>query len=50
MVIDSTKLTAGKLKAIEDVLYGTDGEGASTGTAPRLPLPDEVLSIIQNAT
>ena len=57
MVIDSTKFPPQqdgkknvKLKAIEDVLYGTDGEGSGTGTAPRLPLPDEVLSIIQNAS
>lgn len=57
LTIDSTKFPPQqdgkknvKLKAIEDVLYGTDGEGSSTGTAPRLPLPDEVLTIIQNAT
>lgn len=48
--IDSTKLTEGKLKAIEDVLFGTDGTGGSEGTVARLPLPNEVLSIINNAT
>lgn len=48
--IDSTKLTSGKLKAIEDVLFGTDGTGGSEGTVARLPLPDEVVSIINNAT
>lgn len=48
--IDSTKLTEGKLKAIEDVLFGTDGTGGSEGTVARLPLPDEVISIIQSAT
>lgn len=43
LVIDSTKFTgekAAKLKALEDVLYGTDE------TEARLPLPDEVLSIL----
>lgn len=44
MEIDSTKFketaAAEKLKDLEDVLYGTDE------TEPRLPLPDEVLSIL----
>ncbi len=96
MEIDSTKLTSGKLKAIEDVLYGTDGTATysefsgstfaqgtdyyeCTGTSPnfvytkttdttkqqgktyytksvsgatdaRLPLPDEIVAIINAAT
>ena len=41
LVIDSTKVTAAKMKAIEDILYGTET------VAPRLPLPDEILSIIE---
>lgn len=41
MVIDSTKVAADRLAALEQVLYGTPG-----GAAPRLPLPDEVLSIL----
>ena len=41
--IDSTTLTADKLKALEDVLYGTDTE------APRLPLPTELATIIGGA-
>lgn len=50
MEIDSTKLTPAQLTAIETVLYGTDGSGeGAEGTDPRLPLPDEVLTIIQNA-
>ena len=40
LVIDSTKVEAEKLAAIEAVLYGSESEEA------RLPLPDEVLSII----
>lgn len=41
LTIDSTKVTQAKLKALEDVLYGTD-----SGT-PRLPLPNEVKTILQ---
>lgn len=40
LVIDSTKVEAGKLAAIEAVLYG------SADSEARLPLPNEVLSII----
>lgn len=48
--INSTLLSAAQLKAIEAVLYGTDGESGSQGTTARLPLPAEVISIIQSAT
>lgn len=40
VVIDSTKVTASKLAALEAVLYG--GEGSE----PRLPLPDEVITLV----
>lgn len=40
LVVDSTKVDAEKLAALEAVLYGTESEEA------RLPLPDEVLTII----
>lgn len=40
LVVDSTKTAAEKLKALEAVLYG--GES----TEPRLPLPDEVVTIL----
>ena len=40
LVIDSTKVEAEKMAAIEDILYGSTSEEA------RLPLPDEVLEII----
>lgn len=46
LVIDSTKVEETKLKALEAVLYGTDGEGEGTGTNARLPLPDEIISIL----
>lgn len=40
MTIDSTKISAGKLKKIEDALYGTDVEVA------HLPLPDEIVALL----
>lgn len=43
LVIDSKKFTADKLKAIEDILYGTESEEA------RLPLPSEVAEILGEA-
>ena len=41
MSIDSTKVAADRLAALEQILYGTSG-----GADPRLPLPDEVISIL----
>lgn len=40
--IDSTTTDATALKAIEDALYGTDT------TEPHLPLPDEVIALINS--
>ena len=40
VVIDSTKVEAGKLAALEAVLYGSESEEA------RLPLPDEIVSLV----
>lgn len=42
ITIDSTKADEAKLAALEDVLYGKDGED----TTPRLPLPDEVATMM----
>ena len=39
ITIDSTKADPAKLAALEDILYGKDGE---PGNEPRLPLPDEI--------
>lgn len=39
ITIDSTKVSAANLQALEDALYGT------AGTNARLPLPDEVIAI-----
>ena len=44
VVIDSTKVDKDKLAAFEAILYGTDGEGE--GKEPRLPLPDEVATLL----
>ena len=53
IVINSTDYTdeaaKAKLTALEDILYGTDGEGNAEGTAPRLPLPDEVIQMLKAA-
>lgn len=52
MTIDSTKFNTQELKtkltALENVLYGTDASGNAEGTTPHLPLPDDVLYILQN--
>lgn len=40
ITIDSTKVPAAGLLALENALYGT------AGTSPRLPLPDEVITLL----
>ena len=42
IVIDSTKVNAEKLAALEKILYGDE-----TGDGPRLPLPDEVAQTMK---
>lgn len=51
LVIDSTKADPTKLAALEDILYGKDGAGDQhTGaTEPRLPLPDEIKTLMTAA-
>ena len=44
IVIDSTKANATKLTALLEKIYGTDGSGGSTGTAPQLPDPNTIIS------
>ena len=44
VTIDSTKVDATKLKSLEDILYGSDSE------EPRLPLPDEIVTLIGKAS
>lgn len=43
LTIDSTKVNAAKLKQLEDILYG--GES----TEARLPLPDEIITLVGRA-
>lgn len=43
IVIDSTKVDAEKLAALEAILYGSED------AEPRLPLPDEILTIMNAA-
>lgn len=45
LTIDSTKVKAEKLKALEDILYGTDGSGNEKDA--RLPLPSEVIELLK---
>lgn len=48
VVIDSTKVDAEKLAALEEILYGKDPttpEGKD-GVDPRLPLPDEIVTLM----
>ena len=44
LVIDSTKADATKLQALEKILYGSDD-----GDGPRLPLPDEIKTLMTPA-
>lgn len=48
LVIDSTKADATKLAALEVILYGKDAttEGGADGAEPRLPLPDEIATLM----
>ena len=41
LTIDSTKTTPEKMKAIEDILYGTESQ------EPRLPLPSEIAELLK---
>lgn len=44
LTVDSTKVTADGLAALEAILYGSDTE------EPRLPLPDEVVTLVGTPT
>lgn len=47
IVIDSTKANPEKLEALEVILFGADApNGEGTGTDPRLPLPDEIATLM----
>lgn len=50
VIIDSTKVSAAKLAALEEILYGKDPttEGGSDGVEARLPLPAEVIDLLKD--
>lgn len=50
VTIDSTKVNADELAALEAILYGTDAgaSGTPAATEPRLPLPDELATIFKS--
>lgn len=45
VIINSTKFSEAVMKAIEDALFGTDGE---SGTEPKILMPDELIKLIQD--
>lgn len=51
VVIDSTTVDAAKLAALEEILYGKDPttDGGTDGADPRLPLPDELATLMAAA-
>lgn len=51
LVIDSTKADKTKLEALETILYGKDptSDEAHDGVEPRLPLPDEIKTLMTAA-
>lgn len=51
LVIDSTKADKTKLEALEAILYGKDptSDEAQGGVEPRLPLPDEIKTLMTAA-
>jgi hypothetical protein len=46
VVIDSTKCTEEKLNAIREILYGKPAASGSEAVPGRLPLPDEIATIM----
>jgi hypothetical protein len=51
LVIDSAKADPTKLAALEEILYGKDAvvEPAAPAVDPRLPLPDEIITLMTAA-
>lgn len=51
ITIDSTKVDPAKLVALEEILYGKDptSEEADDGVDPRLPMPDEIIKLMNAA-
>ena len=49
LIIDSTKVDSKKLAALEAILYGSDAGERTEATEPRLPLPDEIATLMKAA-
>lgn len=48
LIVDSTKVSAEKMAALEAILYGKDGVESSPNNNPKLPLPDEVIALLKD--
>lgn len=46
VIIDSTKVTESKLNTIRNILYGTPAGTGTEAVPGRLPLPDEIVTIM----
>ena len=52
LTIDSTKVDSQKLAQLEEILYGKDGTGEDNSVGavdPRLPLPDEIATLMKTS-
>lgn len=52
LTIDSTKVDPEKLAKLEEILYGKDGTGEDNSVGavdPRLPLPDEIATLMKTS-
>jgi len=49
MEFDCTELTDAQVKVLENTLYGTDASGSIEATDGRLPMPDELIALLQAA-
>ena len=52
LTIDSTKVDPQKLASLEEILYGKDGTGEDNSVGavdPRLPLPDEIATLMKTS-
>ena len=52
LTIDSTKVDPQKLSTLEEILYGKDGTGEDNSVGavdPRLPLPDEIATLMKTS-
>lgn len=52
LTIDSTKVDPEKLASLEEILYGKDGTGEDNSVGavdPRLPLPDEIATLMKGS-